>query len=317
MQIAAVYILIKCLSAMPVNGIIVPVLTKKSSVAQTELLSGLNQPEFQVIKSPFLKWAGRKTSIVSSIKELLPMEAKRFIEPFVGSGAVFLNTDYQKNLLADTNADLIHLFQILKSDGEKFVKRSKKLFVAENNQENRFYELRKEFNESTDLERRAELFIYLNRHCYNGLCRYNKRGEFNVPFGRYHNPYFPTVELTDFGEKLSTAELAIQDFRQTLGGAGKGDIVYCDPPYVPLTKTSSFTDYAKGGFGPEEQKKLVSCCISAAKRGAFVAISNHDTPETRELYEDARQIVPLLVQRFISCNGESRNKVKELIAVFD
>ncbi len=285
------------------------------------------QAEFQIdvataiesvaVKSPFLKWAGRKTSIISFIKEVLPNEARCFVEPFVGSGAVFLNTDYPVNLLADSNADVINLYKILQTDGEKFVKRSRKLFIQENNQEARFYELREEFNTVTDLERRAELFIYLNRHCFNGLCRYNKKGKFNVPFGRYNSPYFPDFEMTQFAEKLAAAEVVTQDFRLTISKAGKGDVVYCDPPYVPLTKTASFTDYATGGFGPNEQRELVAYCAEATQRGAKVVISNHDTPETRELYKDAKQIIPLLVQRMISCNGAERNKAKELLAVFD
>lgn len=216
-----------------------------------------------------------------------------------------------------SNADVINLYKILQTDGEKFVKRSRKLFIQENNQEARFYELREEFNTVTDLERRAELFIYLNRHCFNGLCRYNKKGKFNVPFGRYNSPYFPDFEMTQFAEKLAAAEVVTQDFRLTISKAGKGDVVYCDPPYVPLTKTASFTDYATGGFGPNEQRELVAYCAEATQRGAKVVISNHDTPETRELYKDAKQIIPLLVQRMISCNGAERNKAKELLAVFD
>ena len=268
------------------------------------------------IKSPFLKWAGRKTSIIKPIKELLPVNARRFIEPFVGSGAVFLNTDYLANILADSNADIINLYKVVQSDGESFVRRCRKVFVPENNKEARFYELRDEFNASRDLERRAELFVYLNRHCYNGLCRYNKSGGFNVPFGRYSNPKCPADEIMEFAEKLSTARLVSQDFRLTLAEAGKGDVVYCDPPYVPLSKTASFTAYATGDFGPKDQMELVQSCIAATRRGATVLISNHDTPETRELYKDAKKIVSLLVQRMISCNGAERNKAEELIALF-
>lgn len=291
---------------------------RKTENQQTEFLNGIEKAvEPAAIKSPFLKWAGRKTSIIGPIKELLPTKARCFVEPFIGSGAVFLNTEYPVNLLADSNVDVINICKILKSNGEEFIKRSRKMFVPENNQETRFYELRDEFNAASDLERRAELFIYLNRHCFNGLCRYNKSGKFNVPFGRYSSPYFPAFEMAQFAEKLSTAEVVAQDFRLTIARAGKGDVVYCDPPYVPLTKTASFTDYATGGFGPNDQKELVACCVEAAGRGATVVISNHDTPETRELYKDSKTIIPLLVQRMISCDGANRNKAKELLAVFN
>ena len=289
----------------------------KTQDKPTDYLTGLEvADEPAAIRSPFLKWAGRKTSIIAQIKELLPANARRFIEPFVGSGAVFVNTEYPSNILADSNADVVNLYRTVQSDAEKFIQRCRKLFVPENNQEARFYELRNEFNAATDLERRSELFVYLNRHCYNGLCRYNQGGGFNVPFGRYSSPKFPAGEIIEFGRKLSTAILVSQDFRLTLAEAGKGDVVYCDPPYVPLSKTASFTAYATGDFGAKDQTDLVSECLAATRRGATVLISNHDTPETRELYKDARTIVSFLVQRMISCNGAERNKAGELLALF-
>jgi DNA adenine methylase len=122
--------------------------------------------------------------------------------------------------------------------------------------------------------------------------------------------------MLEFAKKLQAAKLMSQDFRLTLAEAGEGDVVYCDPPYVPLSKTASFTDYATGGFGPKDQMELVACCLAANRRGATVVISNHDTPGTRELYKDAKTIVPLLVQRMISCNGAERNKAEELLAAF-
>ncbi len=289
----------------------------KTQDRRTDYLTGLEvADEPTAIRSPFLKWAGRKTSIIAQIKNLLPANARRFIEPFVGSGAVFVNTDYPSNVLADSNADVINLYKTVQSDTERFVQRCRKLFVRENNQEARFYELRNEFNASTDSERRSELFVYLNRHCYNGLCRYNQSAGFNVPFGRYSSPKFPAGEIIEFGQKLSTATLVSQDFRLTLAEAGKGDVVYCDPPYVPLSKTASFTAYATGDFGPKDQADLVAGCLAATRRGATVLISNHDTPETRELYKDARTINSFLVQRMISCKGAERNKAGELLALF-
>jgi len=118
---------------------------------------------------------------------------------FVGSGAVFLNTDYSESLLCDSNADLINLYSVLKAKKTDFVKACKELFTAENNKEGRYYLFRDEFNNSSPGKRRASLFVYLNRHCYNGLCRYNSRGEFNTPFGRYTKPYFPEDEMFVFG----------------------------------------------------------------------------------------------------------------------
>jgi len=285
---------------------------------QTELNMVLKEAAgAPAICSPFLKWAGRKTRILDTLRPLLPAKASTYIEPFVGSGAVFLNTSYQRNLLADSNGDLIGLYQELHERGQEFIDQSARLFSPENNREERYYEFREEFNRSQERARRAALFIYLNRHCFNGLCRYNASGEFNTPFGRYDKPYFPAAEMKVFAERLKGTQLRKQDFRVSLRHAGRGDVVYCDPPYVPLSATASFTSYATGGFGPAEQEELARLCVAAAKLGATVLISNHDTPETRKLYAQADKIVSLMVARMISCDGANRNKAKELIAVYE
>ena len=143
---------------------------------------------------PFLKWAGGKYRIIDKIISALPKK-KTLIEPFVGSGAVFLNTEYENYILADTNTDLISLYLILQEHGIEFIRFTESLFSDTNNHEKVFYELRNEFNITKDVERKAAIFVYLNRHCFNGLCRYNSKGEFNVPFGRYSKPYFPFQEM--------------------------------------------------------------------------------------------------------------------------
>ena len=149
---------------------------------------------------PFLKWAGSKYRIIDHIQGMLP-EGERLVEPFAGSGAVFLNTDYNRYLLADNNADLISLYQILSSQGEVFIELCSRLFRDTTNKEAYYYRRRDEFNKTRNAERKAALFIYLNRHGYNGLCRYNSKGGFNVPFGRYKKPYFPADEMV--GRKCS------------------------------------------------------------------------------------------------------------------
>lgn len=267
-------------------------------------------------RKPFLKWAGSKTKLVTALKPLLPAGRFRLLEPFVGAGAGFLNTDYPANVLCDSNAGLIRLYQVLQQQGGKFVRQCASLFTPENNRADRFYALRAEFNREGDPERRAALFVYLNRHCYNGLCRYNQDGRFNTPFGRYERPYFPRDEMLEFAARLDSATLKVQDFRVSLSEAKSGDVVYCDPPYVPLSPTANFTSYASGGFSPEDQNDLAARSMEAARRGATVVVSNHDTELTRRLYQQASQIVPVLVSRTISCDGENRGRAKELIAVF-
>ncbi|MCB0061448.1 MAG: Dam family site-specific DNA-(adenine-N6)-methyltransferase [Caldilineaceae bacterium] len=264
---------------------------------------------------PFLKWAGNKYQIVDRIKAQLPA-GKRLIEPFVGSGAVFMNTHYDRYLLADANVDLIRLYQYLQAEGDAFIDYSRQFFVPANNGKDQFYHFRTEFNTTTDSRYKSALFIYLNKHCFNGLCRYNQKGEYNVPFGRYKKPYFPEKEMRFFYEHAQNANFRHADFAEVMGDAEPGDVIYCDPPYVPLSETANFTSYSAGGFGVAEQQALAQAAAACAKRGIPVIISNHDTDFVREEYNGAR-FVAFDVQRYISCNGSNRGKAAELLAVFD
>jgi len=268
------------------------------------------------LRKPFLKWAGAKTRVVPVLLPMLPATARRFVEPFIGSGAVFLNTNYSTNLLSDSNEDIISLYNVLKRQGGEFIERCRRLFVPGNNDEAQFYKFRDEFNACSNSERRSALFVYLNRHCFNGLCRYNQKGEFNTPFGRYAAPQLPEDAMRSFAAKLEYAELAHRDFREVIRDTGSGDIVYCDPPYAPLSASANFTSYSAGGFQEQDQQDLAMLCEEAARRGAVVLISNHDTPYTKSLYKGADEIVEILVSRTISCDGQTRNKAMELIARF-
>jgi len=263
---------------------------------------------------PFLKWAGGKYRLADRIKSVLPT-GNRLIEPFVGSGAVFINTDYSSNLLADSNPDLINLFKHLQAEGQDFISYCSSIFIPDNNNEDTFYKLREEFNTTSDVRRKSSLFVYLNRHCFNGLCRYNSKGGFNVPYGRYSKPAIPEKDMLAFHEKSKNAVFELADFRDTMEQAKTGDVVYCDPPYVPLSETSSFTAYAKGGFGVQEQHDLAEMALKLQRRGVTVVISNHDTEFTNQVYQTA-EIIKFDVQRFISSDTKNRNTVGELLAVF-
>jgi DNA adenine methylase len=266
------------------------------------------------VMKPFLKWAGGKYRLVDRIKSALP-PGNRLIEPFVGSGAVFLNTDYKSYLLTDSNPDLINLFKYLQKEGQNFINYCSSFFTAENNNELTFYQFREEFNTTTDIRKKSALFVYLNRHCFNGLCRYNSKGGFNVPFGRYSKPAIPEDDMFSFYQKSENAIFEVADFRETMKKAKAGDVIYCDPPYVPLSATSSFTSYAKGGFGIEEQNDLAAMAKQLQSKGITVVISNHDTEYTNEVYKPA-EIIKFNVQRFISSDTKNRNAVGELLAIF-
>lgn len=265
---------------------------------------------------PFLKWPGGKYRLAQRICESLA-PGKRLIEPFVGSGAVFLNSRYPKYLLADGNSHLIRLYQTLQAEGEKFIAFCEGFFTPENNNETVYYDMRTVFNETTDARLKSALFLYLNRHCYNGLCRYNSRGIFNSPFGRYKQPYFPRHEMQAFHRRATDAVFTSSQYTETLDRARRGDVVYCDPPYIPLSRTASFTDYFAGGFSEQDQIDLARQAARLAARGIHVVISNHNTPFTRELYVDAGATMRRFkVQRNISCRGGERIRVGELLAVF-
>lgn len=263
----------------------------------------------------FLKWAGGKYALIEQIKAHLP-EGKKLVEPFVGAGSVFLNTDFDSYLLCDINADLINLYKILKSTPDRYIAEAEKMFSACNNHADKYYDYRQEFNDSTDPFRRSVLFLYLNRYGYNGLCRYNLSGKFNVPFGRYKAPYFPEHELMFFASKAKKARFECLSFSKSFGRARKGSVIYCDPPYAPISSTANFTSYAANGFSLNEQKKLAKKAeIAAFKRGIPVLISNHETEFTNNIYHKAN-LSRIQVSRFISQNGSRRGKVAELLATY-
>lgn len=262
---------------------------------------------------PFLKWAGGKYRLLDKLLLNLP-KSQRLVEPFLGAGALFLNTDYDEYLLADINPDLIGLYRQLQHNSAAFIEASAELFHADHNQQYRYLELRDEFNQCHhDGFRRSCLFLYLNRHGYNGLCRYNKRGGFNVPFGRYKRPYFPHRELRHAAERCQRAQIQCADFEQVFSQVRTGDVVYCDPPYAPLTATSNFTQYHQREFGLCEQQRLAAASRRLAHQGIPVLLSNHATPFTEQVYQGALlQRFP--VQRNISCH--QRLRAEELLAFY-
>lgn len=263
----------------------------------------------------FLKWAGGKFKLVEQIKQQLP-DADLLIEPFVGAGSVFLNTDYPRYQLNDINPDLIQLYQTLQAKPDAFIRDAEKLFSGELNCRDSYNALRSEFNSSQDSYRKSILFLYLNRHGYNGLCRYSKKSGFNVPFGRYKRPYFPKAEMLFFAEKAQTAEFTCKSFEEVFQDAPSNSVIYCDPPYAPINETANFTSYAANGFSSQQQQELALLAESAAyERNIPVLISNHDLKSTRSWYGNA-QITELKVKRTISRSINKRKPVSELMALY-
>jgi DNA adenine methylase len=265
-------------------------------------------------KASFLKWAGGKRSIIQRIKAVLP-DGKRLVEPFCGSATVFLNTEYKDNLIADNNSDLINIFLHLQNEGSIFIDYCRQYFIAENNDAEKYYKFRTLFNETQDKKQRAALFLYMNKHGYNGLCRYNSRGGFNVPFGKHKKVTFPENNLDEFLAQAKYATFVKQDFETTLSNAGQGDVIYCDPPYVPLNASNSSFQYEKNGFSVEQQERLAQLAEKTAARGIPVLISNHFTDFTREIYNKAH-LSTFNVRRQISCKADQRKQASEVLALY-
>jgi len=269
---------------------------------------------------PFLKWAGNKYRVLPHLTPHIG-SPKRYCEPFGGSLAVALNTSAEQYILNDVNKDLVAIYQnLLDPNEDSFIQYCKELFIPENNTKESYLDLREHFNQSTDSKERARLFIYLNRHCFNGLSRYNKNGGFNVPFGKYEKPTCPSEEMMKFRMYFLTKQLvrftslSFEDL-SLYEDLEAGDVVYFDPPYVPASDTSNFTSYATDGFTSDQQVKLAQLAESLAAKGIKVIVSNNDVSITRELYKNAT-IYPIQVSRTIAANGGSRKKANELIAVY-
>ena len=270
------------------------------------------------MNKPFLKWVGGKTRVAERIRAVLP-PGKRLIEPFVGSGAIFLNTNYDEYYLSDSNEAIIDLFKVIADSKDKsFICLCESLFSDENNNKDRYIELRKKYNETSDPVIKSSIFVYLNRFGFNGICRYNSKGGFNVPFrGRkYGMPYFPKKEMMSFWGKCQdkSVEFNHYDFREAFEHVKDGDVVYCDPPYIPLSETSSFTSYDVNGFNEKDQEDLARLATDAR---VPVIISNHDVPLARSLYNKSIFIENFEVGRFVGGIKGSRKKATEILAVFN
>lgn len=263
--------------------------------------------------APFLKWAGGKRGLLPRLRPLIPRTIETYYEPFVGGGALFFELArvrrFRKAKLADRNEELIQCYAAIKRDYEQVVR----ALEAHRYERKAFYAVREQDPTKLTDPMRAARTIYLNQCGFNGLYRVNKSGRFNVPFGNHRNPSFVRPELLkSVAAALQNAELMVGDFEQAVDGATPADFVYFDPPYVPLSATSSFTAYARDGFDAVDQGRLANLLRRLGKSGVPALLSNSDCPVTRELYRGLR---PKAVdaRRAINSNAAKRGPVSELI----
>ncbi|REG49552.1 DNA adenine methylase Dam [Paraburkholderia sp. BL6669N2] len=264
---------------------------------------------------PFLKWVGGKSRVLQHVLPRLP-HGRRLIEPFVGGGAIFLGTDYEEYLLGDSNSHLVELYREVAARPHEFIEVALPLFDESYRSQERYLEIRASFNNGSSGLLRAAQFLYLNKHGFNGLCRYNKKGTFNVPYGHPPRvPTFPHGQILGFANKARRATFVDGDFVTVMRSAVRGDVVYADPPYCDRDGAASFTGYGAVGFGMDRQQELAQLARELASRGVAVAISNHDCEFARELYAGA-EIHSYSARRSVSADVDKRGNVGELLAIF-
>jgi len=275
--------------------------------------TGPLKPAAEATAKPFLKWAGGKKQLLPELMKWLPQEFRAYHEPFLGGGAVFFALASRGLLaranLSDVNEALIQAYEGVRDHVEKVIERLEKHV----NKKEHYLRVRAQNPRRLSPVGRAARIIYLNKTCYNGLYRENRSGKFNVPFGKYRNPNICDKEnLRAVAQLLRRAEISCRSYRTVLEKARKGDFVYFDPPYDPLTKTARFTEYDQNRFTRDDQTELRDTFLELDRRGVYVMLSNSDTPFVRQLYEGfGREQV--FASRAINSNPDRRGKVSELV----
>jgi DNA adenine methylase len=291
----------------------------RTSSAQAQRQTGTvgstgDEPAFA---KPFVKWAGGKTQLLTQLADFYPPKGSvdRYIEPFLGSGAVFFHVkamvEPRHAVLWDNNQELVDTFVAVRDDVEKVTR----LLEAHVRKHGKAHFLAMRTKTRRKLPEIAARLIYLNKTCFNGLYRVNSKGTFNVPFGRYPKPYILNVEgVRAASAALAGAQIEQEDFKMLLVEARKGDFIYFDPPYHPRSATSSFTSYTKDSFSEKDQRALAKVYRELDARGCLLMLSNSDTPLIRELYQDF-EVRELSARRYINSKGDGRGAICELVVL--
>ena len=262
---------------------------------------------------PIVKWVGGKRQLMFELLKNMPKSYNRYFEPFIGGGALFFELQPDNAYISDMNEELINLYQVVRDEVDKLICDLQKHDVSkEYFMEIRNIDRTEEYQNWSDVQK-ASRFIYLNRTCFNGMYRVNSKGEFNVPFGHYKNPrILDENNLINCSNLLQGIEIKHADFSEILKKVKKGDFVYFDPPYVPLSETSSFTSYTKEGFDINMQFKLRDVCDELDTMGVNFLLSNSDTKLVNDLYENYN-IKKVFASRQINANADGRGKITEVL----
>lgn len=270
-----------------------------------------------LLLSPILKWVGGKRQLLSEIIPLIDESCDNYVEPFIGGGAVLFRLQPKKAIINDYNTELINVYRTVRDDLDGLVALLKK--HEKYNSSDYYYEVRAldrtpDFDKMSNSEKAARI-IYLNKTCYNGLYRVNSLGQFNSPYGRYKNPNIVNeVVLRAISKYLNGNEISIRsgDYKDVLNDIEKNSFVYLDPPYMPISSSSSFTGYTEGGFGYDKQVELKEECDKLNSKGVHFLQSNSDCEEIRELYK-AYRIKVVKAKRAINSDAKKRGQINEVL----
>lgn len=260
---------------------------------------------------PLVKWVGGKRQLMFELLKNMPESYNRYFEPFIGGGALFFELQPENGYISDMNAELINLYSVVRDNVYELIQDLNKHELTKDY----FLKIRnldrtKKYNTLSNVEK-AGRFIYLNRTCFNGMYRVNAQGQFNVPFGNYKNPRIVDADnLINCSKLLKNTEIKCAE--EVLNKVKKGDFVYFDPPYVPLSETSSFTSYTKDGFDIDMQFKLREVCDELDSMGVKFMLSNSDTKLVHELYSSYK-INKVFASRAINANANGRGKITEVL----
>ena len=267
--------------------------------------------------APVVKWAGGKRQIIEQIIKYVP-DFSIYYEPFLGGGAVLFALQPEEAVVNDINSELINLYKVIKDNVDELIEELKQ----HRNEEDYYYKIREldrnkdKYSKLTPVQKASRL-IYLNKTCYNGLFRVNKAGEFNTPFGNYRNPNIVNeITLRAVSNYFNQARVTFtcKDFEEVLKEAGKEAFVYLDPPYYPVSDTSSFTGYVKGGFDRDEQIRLKKACDKLNEKGIKFLLSNSAADFIKNLYRDYR-IEIISAKRAINSKAERRGEIDEVLVM--
>lgn len=266
---------------------------------------------------PILKWVGGKRQLLSEISPMIPEKFNKYYEPFLGAGAVLFSLLPGKAIINDLNSELINVYKVIKEQPDELIKLLKE--HTDNNNKEYFYQIR-ELDRQAGYDSLSNVFkasrtIYLNKTAYNGLYRVNKAGQFNTPWGSYKKPrILDTDNVLTMSEYFNSNEIEILnvDYKNALNSVSKGDFVYLDPPYLPISPSSAFTAYTSNGFGTKEQEELKKTCDVLDKQGVKFLLSNSYHPFLLDLYKDYN-IKTVKARRSVNSQGHKRGKIKEIL----